>query len=179
MRKTIIAAVVLLTSVLPGLTGQTPSRSEEKQDLAMAESAILSRLAIMSSSPDVCTEQPAVCISADGIELGTALIAARSSPQSLRSFARLHRFILDASYGETFDQLLCEKSRGIEKYVAKLDPVELNHQCIKEFDAAVKANPKELAHAKVDQVCSSVKDIRSHIHETLEMVRIPPASCEP
>jgi len=78
----------------------------------------------------MCTEQPAACVSADGIELGTALIAARNTPASLRELVRLHRFRLDGGYAETYGQLLCEKSRSIEKYVLVLDPEDLRKQCV-------------------------------------------------
>src|SRR5215471_11662046 len=159
--------------------GQTQRSSDEKQELEMAENAILTRIALLSTSPYICTEQPSVCISADGAELGTALIAARNTPQSLRSLVRLRRFVFDGAYGESYDEYLCKKGKRIETYLLEVHPDQLRRQCVSEFNAAVKANPKELGGAKLDVVCNSTEKIRSQIGETLELTRKPPTSCEP
>jgi hypothetical protein len=108
-----------------------------------------------------------------------ALIAARNSPKSLQSLARLHRYILDASYGESFDQYVCEKGRSVEKYLSTLHAEDLRQQCVREFDALMRIQGAELKGAKVDQVCADVTHIRSHIRESLVMARRPPSSCEP
>jgi len=109
---------------------------------------------------------------------GSRPIAARNTPASLREFARLHRFRLDGTYAETYGELLCEKSKSIEKYVSALDPEDLRKQCVSEVEAATKSTPL-LKQAKPDRVCASVKDMRSNIDETLQMVKNPPKSCEP
>jgi len=174
MTRVIFALSLLLGCVLCNCEAQ----SREADDLRMADNAIVKRLALHGTSPYMCTEQPEACISADGIEHGTALISARNTPASLRELARLHRFSLDGGYAETYGQLLCEKSRSIEKYVLALDPDDLRKQCVREVEAAMKSSPL-LKQAKVDYVCASVKNIRSNIDETLRMVKNPPQSCEP
>jgi hypothetical protein len=174
MTRVIVALFLLLECVLCNCEAQ----SREADDLRMADNTIVERLALLGMSPYICTEQPAACISADGIELGTALIAARNAPASLRELARLHRFSLDGGYAETYGQMLCEKSRSIEKYVSALDPEDLRKQCVGEVEAATKSTPL-LKQAKVDHICASAKRIRSNIDETLRMVKNPPKSCEP
>jgi hypothetical protein len=157
---------------------QAQSPSREKDDLRMGDNAILKRLALRAISPYICSEQPAACASPDSIELGTALIAARNTPGSLRALARLHRFSLDGGYAETFDQLLCEKAKSVEKYLSALDPEDLRKQCVSEVETAQKSTPL-LKQAKVNYVCASVKDIRSNLDQSLQMVKNPPKSCEP
>lgn len=171
-------AVVLVLLVCVG-TGRTQISSGEKQELEMAENAILTRFALLSASPYICSEQPSQCISADGIELGTALVASRDTPQSLRSLVRLRRFRFDASYGESYDEYLCKKGKKLEAYLVKLDPRELRQTCVHEFNSIVKANPKELGAAKLEIVCATEERIRTDLRETLEMVRNPSVNCEP
>jgi len=173
------ATVAFLLIVIASLSCRAQSVADEKEELQMGNAAILTSLAAFSSSPTLWHEHPAVCSSANGIELGTALIAARNSAQSLQSLARLHRFVLDGGYGETFDRYLCQKGRRLEKYVAELKPEDLRNQCVQEFQKAVKANSEELGQARLDSVCAKVANIRSHLSESLEMVQHPRASCEP
>jgi hypothetical protein len=108
-----------------------------------------------------------------------ALVAARNSPSSLRALARLHRYILDGSYGESFDQYLCEKGRSVEKYLTALRADDLRQQCVRDFDKLMEIHSEELQGATVDHVCADVTQIRSHIRQSLTMARRPPSSCEP
>ncbi len=179
MRRIILAVLVLIAWTLHVENSQAQTPADEKQDIEMAENAILTRLAQLSASAQFCSEQPAACLSADRVELGTALIAARNSPQSLQACVRLHRFALDGSYGETFDELLCTKARLIGKYVEELHPVELHDECVKELATAVRDNPQTLENSKAERVCSSVDHIRLHIKNTLLMVKHPTNDCEP
>lgn len=179
MSRGFVAVFLVVGVLLIRGTSLAQSPSEEKENLRLAESAIVNRLILLNASPYICTDQPASCIGVDETELALALIAARNTPQSLRSLARLHRYVLDGALGETYDQLVCEKAGSIEKYVAALNPRELREQCTVEFNAAVKNHPNELSNAHIDFVCSSEKHIELELDNTLKMVKNPPKSCEP
>jgi hypothetical protein len=171
------SAAVLICLVSLVSLGQSRS-ADEKQDTAMAEDAILTTLALHSTTPYICTEQPRLCMT-DGADLGTALISARNTPQSLRALARLYRFAFDGAYAETLDEKVCKKGRSIEAHLAQVKPEQLRKQCIDDFEAAIKAHPQEFENAKLDQVCASIERIRAQVRDSLEMVRKPPKSCEP
>ncbi len=179
MNRIFIAIFIVLELLLTHDIALAQSRSGEREDLRLAENAIVSRLALLNASPYICTDQPASCIGVDQTELALALIAARNTPESLRSFARLHRYVFDGALAETYDQLLCEKAANIQKYVAALKAKELREQCTAEFSAAVKRHPKELSTANIEFVCSSERHIELELDNTLKMVKNPPKSCEP
>jgi hypothetical protein len=163
------------------LSTQTAKVTTEDDDIRVAETSLLTNLVVMQSTAgrSLCTDKPVACLGGDRGELAIALIAARNSPKSLQALARLHRYVLDASYGESFDQYVCEKGRSFEKYLIALRADKLRQQCVREFDELMHTEGEELEGSKVDYVCADVAGIRTHIRQSLGMTRNPPSSCEP
>lgn len=172
-------AVVFLALISSLVFSQNPSNTTEKNDLSFAESSLVLAL-LQQQSGDLrvfCDKTPVACRQ-DAAGLALALIAARHTPSSLRSLAKLHRFVLDGAYGESFDEYVCDKRGSIEKYLVSQRPEQLRAQCVKEASGVIKDEPA-FADVNVDRICWDEKSIRHHLQQSLEMIRRAPKSCEP
>jgi Immunity protein 57 len=157
------------------------SSVKERNEIRFAEASLLFAVVAPHSTEwrTLCTQKPLACSGGDRGELAIALIAARNSPASLHSLVTLHRYRLDAAYGESFGQYVCEKGARLEKYLVAVNPEELHQECISDFERLMKRHGTELAGAKVGDVCAEASQIKAHLQQSLTMVRRPPRSCEP
>jgi hypothetical protein len=103
-------------------------------------------------------------------ELGLALIAARDTPNSIKSLAELIRFRLDAGLAEDYDCVVLKKGKIIRKWVATLEPSAMREQCIKDYLSVTKSNMKIFPPSDIDFVCRKTDEIEQVRKQTLEML---------
>lgn len=167
--------VVLLIAAACGSQTRPESSANqvEREDIKQAESAVLTSLAIATSSKgaSLCTDQPLSCIGPEKIELAMSLIAARNSPDSVRSLASLVRYQLDGAYSENYHELVIRKGKAIEPVLSSLSPDKLHDQCEREFAELMSSDGSSIGDLKKSYVCRAPKDIESDIKSTLDAIR--------
>lgn len=146
------------------------ARADERSDLEAANAAIAADL-IIRSSPSTrtrCVDTP--CLGPTQSELGLAVIAGRNTSASLKSLAELIRFRLDGGLGEDYSCVVAKKGRGLRKWLAEMNPTQVEKLCKKEYLSLTAAHSKSFPGSDSALICRSVDEIQAAQKETLEML---------
>lgn len=169
--------LLVTTATCVSGVGETKANSSanrhEREDIAQAEKAVLSSLAVAVSprGQSLCIETPIACLGPDRLELAMSLLSARNSPDSLQALAGLVRFGLDGGFSEDYHDLVIGKGHAIEPFLIALSPQHLHERCEKEFTELIQTNGPELGHIREPDVCRSETEIKTDIGSTLDAIR--------
>jgi hypothetical protein len=152
---------------------KSPASGHERDDIAQAEKTVLASLAVATSQrgQSLCIETPIACVGPDKLELAMSLLAARSSPESLRALAGLVRYGLDGANSEDYHDLVIGKGQAMEPVLVALSPQRLHAQCQKEFAELMRTSGSALGEVRENYVCRSEEEIKADISSTLDAIR--------
>lgn len=135
------------------------ARGQEEGDLRMANVAMAAGIAMGASEQTRTRCAVSPCLGVSQAELGLALIAARSSPASLKALAELARFKLDGSLAEDYSCSVLRKGAKLKKWVGVTGASELREQCIAEYSVVTRAHTGVFPASEADLVCRKEAEI--------------------
>lgn len=145
-----------LLLVLASAFAMADDGSREMREIKMADDAVFWALvASVSEEGRVACSQNALACSGDRGELGLALLGGKKSPESLKAFASMLRYRLDASLSEDFTCYVLGKGHGMSRELIGIKPSELRADCEKKFKTAEAASPSLLRGVDVNSICST------------------------
>jgi len=99
------------------------------------------------------------CLGVSQAEIGLALIAARSSPGSLKALSELARFKLDGSLAEDYSCNVLRKGSKLKKWMEATTPSQLRNRCVAEYDAITRSHASVFPASEVNLVCRTEAEI--------------------
>lgn len=162
---------ILAFSLFPALAvGNDESR--EVREIRSAEASIFWALVSSASKEGrkACFQYPSICNEAAG-ELGLALLAEKSSPESLQAFSSLLKYRLDGGLSEDYTCYALSKKKDVLSHFAKLDADALNSDCQSRFNKAKALQPGFMQSVEVGSVCSASADIRNRAAELVDGIK--------
>lgn len=156
-RKKATALLLALVSALAMADDET----REMREIKMADDAVFWALvASVSEEGRVACSQNALACSGDRGELGLALLGGKKSSESLKAFASMLRYRLDAGLSEDFTCYALGKGRSMSRELIGIKPSELRADCEQKFKKAEAASPSLLRGVDVNSICSTEARIR-------------------
>lgn len=154
--------------------------SREDREIAMAESAILTSLMIVSNpaSQYLCSKNAYVCLGPDKSDLGLALIAGKNSMQSGKALANIMRYKLDGALSEDFSCYVLGKGKSMKAYLLKLNPEEMEKNCNIEVLRILKKHQDLFDRSILQEVCSDQNEIKERVRDLLVAIR-KSTKCDP
>jgi hypothetical protein len=142
------------------------AQGQEVRDLRMANVAIAAGIAMSANEQTRTRCAMSPCLGVSQAELGLALIAARSSPASLKALAELSRFKLDGGLAEDYSCSALRKGPKLKKWVGVTAPSELRKRCVAEYGAMTRAHTGVFPASEAGLVCRTEVEIVAE-HEAL------------
>jgi Immunity protein 57 len=156
-RKKATALLLALVSAL----AMADDEPREAREIKMADDAVFwAQVASVSEEGRVACSQNALACSDDRGELGLALLGGKNAPASLKAFASMLRYRLDAGLSEDFTCYALDKGRSVFRELIGIKPSELRADCEQKFKKAEAASPTLLRGVDVDSICSTEARIR-------------------
>ena len=152
--------VALLLAVLSTFA-MAEDESRETREIKMADDAVFWALvASVSEEGRVACSQNALACSDDRAELGLALLGGKKSPKSLKAFASMLKYRLDAGLSEDFTCYALDKGPNMSRELSRTRPNELRTDCEQKFKKAEASSPKLLSGVDVNSICSTEIRVR-------------------
>lgn len=169
--RRLCVALALVCSCPAQVTHVRTSSPLERDDLRLAEKAVLVSLVVGASAEGntLCKEKPAACIGPNRIELALSLIGARNTTASVRALARLIRYRLDGAYYEQYGEEVADKGEKIQRDLAALSPKELHETCHNELLSFIRSSGSVIGQVHEEEVCRTEQEIAD------EMRKLSPA----
>lgn len=156
-RKKATALLLALASAF----AMADDEPREMREIKMADDAVFWALvASVSEEGRVACSKNALACSGDRGELGLALLGGKKSPESLKAFASMLRYRLDAGLSEDFTCYALGKGRSMSRELIGIKPSELRADCEQKFKKAEAASPSLLRGVDVNSICSTEARIR-------------------
>lgn len=167
--------ILFLLLILNGFVfaGEVENKNDRSiRELSMAENAIFSSLIVASSKNGryLCTQTPLACLGPNGAELGLALIASKNSEESVKRFASLLRYRIDASIAEDYDCYSLEKGKTLLTYFKELKPEELALQCKDELLHTKTVHKGMIEDLDFQAVCTEKNTISNKVKSLIEAI---------
>ena len=171
MKRCVIGILFLLMN--QSVSPQQETTSSEKEDIRIAEQAILASLAVESSPKGryLCSEKPMSCVGPSQGELGLAIVGARRSRASLKALAELVRFALDGAMSEAHTCYLLNAGKQVDTYLARIQPERLRESCLMDLGNFTRQNKDLFEGLSQDHVCSTNEKIRNRIKAIRDGIR--------
>lgn len=161
--------IILLSYILFSLSSfadETPNR--EARELKMAETLILNDLAPVPMQIGQNTSER--CRQGIGCsEIALALIAARSSKQSLTSLVSLIRFNMDGAISEDYNCYVINKGNLVILKLKSLDAKHLVNQC--HAEVARKAQTHDQDNENYLNTCASEEEIKNSSNMLIQSIK--------
>ncbi|WP_338523646.1 Imm57 family immunity protein [Pseudomonas batumici] len=153
-------AVTLLLTFFSAFA-MAENESREMREIKMADDAVFWALvASVSEEGRIACSQNALACSGDRAELGLALLGGRKSPESLKAFASMLKYKLDAGLSEDFMCYALGKGHNMSRELTRIKPDELRSDCEQKLKKAEAASPSLLRGVDVNSICSTDVSIR-------------------
>lgn len=146
--------------------------AEQKQrELKVAEEAILwgKISASTKKGRTACSRSTFACRDSDS-ELGLAYIAMGNDSSSLILLSNIIKYKMDAGLSESYTCYLLDKGMAISSFLKKINPRQLEDNCVKQVFLIKKNNAPRFSDLNVEYICNDKDDIKMRVESIVSAI---------
>ena len=164
-------AILFMVLMLLPYFADAAMAEQKQRELEVAENAILwgQISASTKEGREACSRSLFACKDSDS-ELGLAYIAAGNDKSSLTLLSNIVKYKIDSGLSESYTCYLLNKGVLINSFLKKLNPEQLEDDCIKKVLFIKKTNSPKFSDLNTEYICNKKADIQWRINSTVNAI---------